>query len=450
MSANIYAKAIRKLRDLGANKKGIFVCNLDLKKSFNVGDKVECNYDFKEKMITITKTLKNQGTHTISFRKSEPEKPILDLKNKTIYELFRDSEKVEICFYPNKVIVKLSKNENLKNERISNINLTTFELFCGGATLSHMFKRAGFVPVGGLEINGKCLDLAEYNHDFKYTILADIKDVHVSDLPKNINTVLAGIPCPYFSPSNLSMQKALKNKKDGIMDEDDMEKIENRYQAEALTFYVLEILRHMNPQNIVVEEVVEYSTTTASQILRSVLKDMGYKLSETINEGSHTKRKRWCLVATALEKTVNLDDLLPETNKTIEDFLDIKSADRDWKKLEDIQRLLTASKKSTVGIRTCLPTDTKCNTFTTHRTRSTEQALKKSENEDLYSEFTDSEIANIHGLVGYKLKNVAKWNRYVLGNGVTDMFYEVAKRIKRNMIECYRASKENNVLQLVS
>jgi len=74
MSANIYAKAIRKLRDLGANKKGIFVCNLDLKKSFNVGDKVECNYDFKEKMITITKTLKNQGTHTISFRKSEPVK----------------------------------------------------------------------------------------------------------------------------------------------------------------------------------------------------------------------------------------------------------------------------------------------------------------------------------------------------------------------------------------
>ena len=49
MSANIFSKTIRKIRDLGANKKGVFVCNLDLKKSFNVGDTVNYIYDFDKK-----------------------------------------------------------------------------------------------------------------------------------------------------------------------------------------------------------------------------------------------------------------------------------------------------------------------------------------------------------------------------------------------------------------
>lgn len=78
------------------------------------------------------------------------------------------------------------------------------------------------------------------------------------------------------------MQEALKRQKEGRATEEDLKLLESRYKAEALTFFVLESLRAINPKNIVIEEVVEYADTSASHMLRRVLKSMGYKLSETI------------------------------------------------------------------------------------------------------------------------------------------------------------------------
>lgn len=66
---DIFSKTIRKLRNLGKNRKGVFVCNLNLKKSFNVGDEVDYSYDFENKVLTV---IKNQnGSHRVSFRKSD-------------------------------------------------------------------------------------------------------------------------------------------------------------------------------------------------------------------------------------------------------------------------------------------------------------------------------------------------------------------------------------------
>ncbi|MGD9679267.1 MAG: hypothetical protein AB7V16_13075 [Vulcanibacillus sp.] len=48
----------------------------------------------------------------------------------------------------------------------------------------------------------------------------------------------------------------------------------------------------------------------------------------------------------------------------------------------------------------------------------------------MYYEFTNEDIKKIHGLHNYKLSGVKTWDRYILGNGVTDMFYQVALRIK--------------------
>ena len=83
-----------------------------------------------------------------------------------------------------------------------------------------------------------------------------------------------------------------------------------------------------------------------------------------------------------------------------------------------------------IGIRYCTPQDSKCNTFTTHATRGTEPILKHPTLE-LYSEFTSQEIANLHGLDGYKLSGVKTLDRQVLGQGVTNFFDAIAKRIKK-------------------
>lgn len=422
----MYSKIIKKLRDLPNSRKGLWVNNLTLKKSFQAGDTVNISYDHSSKIVIVEKA-EILGNHTISYRKSDEKRtPILDIKNQAIDSLFKDVEKVEIQFFKDRLVIKVAAIEELKNERIGKTGLKTFELFCGGGTLSQMFKQAGFNPVGGLEIEEKYLSVFENNHNPKYTILGSLEDVATNDYPKDIDVLLAGIPCNKFSASNKGMIEALSRYKMGIATKKDMELIEERNQAEYLTFYVLEAIRAMNVKTVVIEEVVPYSLTNASQLLRGILKHMGYELSETVSTGTNTKRKRWCLVANMIEK-INLNNLLPDSEKTINDCLEIPIEKREWFKKEDMPRIARA--ENSIGIRAMLPSMKKSNSFTTHSTRSSEPILRHPKFE-LYSEFTNQEIANIHGLVDFKLSGTKTTDRQILGQGVSDMFYFIANRIK--------------------
>ena len=400
----MYSKIVKKLRDLENGKKGLWINNLTLKKSLEVGDAINCIYDFENKVLIVEKA-EILGNHTVSYRKSNPEIPILDIKNGFLTRLFEDVEKVEIQFYENKIVVKTALIEEKQKEREQKQQLRTFELFCGGGTLSEHFKYAGFTPIGGLEFNENCLKFFEHNHtSSQYTILSDIRDVQPEEYPKNVDAVLCGIPCTTFTKSNKQMQEALSRHNKGEASNEDMILLESRYEAEYLTYYVLEAIRAMNPKTVVVEEVVEYSTTNAAELLRGILRHMNYEISETISTGSHTARKRWCLVANAGEK-VDLDNLMPSTTKTLLEVIGKTLDEIEWKKVSEIQRLETASKKDTIGIRSSLATDTYCNTITCHGTRHTEPSLKHP-TKDLYYEFTNEDIKKIHGLHKYKLSGV--------------------------------------------
>ena len=424
----MYSKIIKKLRDLENGKKGLWINNLTLKKSLEVGDAINCIYDFENKVLIVEKA-EILGNHTVSFRKSNPEIPILDIKNGSLTRLFEGVEKVEIQFYENKIVVKTALIEQKQIERESKNQLRTFELFCGGGTLSEHFKYAGFTPIGGLEFNENCLKYFEHNHTSStYTILSDIRDILPEEYPKNVDVALCGIPCQTFTKSNKQMQEALSRHIKGEATEEDMILLESRYEAEYLTYYVLEAIRAMNPKTVVVEEVVEYSNTNAAELLRGILRHMNYQISETISTGSHTARKRWCLVANAGNK-VDLDNLIPPTTKTLLEVIGKTVDEIEWRKVSEIQRLETASKKETIGIRSSLATDTYCNTITCNGTRHTEPSLKHP-TEDLYYEFTNEDIKKIHGLHNYKLSGLKTWDRYILGNGVVDMFFQVALRIK--------------------
>lgn len=423
----MYSKIIKKLRDLENGKKGLWINNLTLKRSLEVGDTINCMYDFENKILIVEKA-EVLGSHTVSFRKSNPNIPILDIKNGALTRLFEGVEKVEIQFYENRIVVKTALIEQKQTERESKNQLRTFELFCGGGTLSEHFKYAGFTPVGGLEFNENCIKYFEHNHtSSKLTILSDIRDVLPEEYPKNVDVLLCGIPCTSFTKSNKQMQEAISRHKNGLATEEDLKLIDSRFESEYLTYYVLEAIRAMNPKTIVVEEVVEYSTTNASELLRGILRHMNYQISETVATGSHTARKRWCLVANAGSK-VNLNNLMPETTKSLLEVIGKTVEEIDWKPVNEIQRLATAEKKETIGIRSARATDTACNTFTCHGTRHTEPSLQHPTKE-LYYEFTNEDIKKIHKLDNYKLSGVKVWDRYVLGNGVVDMFYQVALRV---------------------
>lgn len=281
----MYSKIIKKLRDLANGKKGLWINNLTLKRSLEVGDIVNCIYDYENKILIIEKT-PLLGSHTVSYRKNNPNVPILDIKNGSLSKLFEGIEKVEIQFYENRIVVKTAFIEEKQNERERKQGLRTFELFCGGGTLSEQFKYAGFTPIGGLEFNEICLKYFEHNHTSNtYTILSDIKNVQAEEYPKDIDVVLCGIPCTTFTKSNKTMQEALSRQAKGLVTQKDLELLNTRYEAEYLTFYVLEAIRAMNPKTVVIEEVVEYSTTNASELLRGILKHMKYN-----NRYSYSKK----------------------------------------------------------------------------------------------------------------------------------------------------------------
>lgn len=414
--------SVLRLGEHGENKR-IWIVNKQLQQTFAKGDAVNVEYNFVNKEIKISKA-ETIGTNTVSGRPNGI--PIIDLKGKAVGDTFGDVEKVEVLYFEDEIVIKVARLEHFKQKRVEKTGLDTFELFCGAGTLTHFFRNAGFNIRGGLELDQDYLALFHENNPGEkiYSINARIEDLHTSYLPKNIDVLLSGIPCTTFSGSNVKLKTALKNRREGKPY--DAEEIKKADQGESLTFYVLTAIRAMNPRVCVIEEVVEYSESSASIMLRTVLEHMGYSITETVSSGLNTKRQRWCLVAN-MGEPISLENLLPENRSTIEDLLETPVTEREWKSREGFapSRLNDA-----IGIRSCTPADVMCNTFTTHSTRGTEPILKH-QTEELYSEFTNREIANIHGLdKDFVLTGTKTIDRQILGQGVTDMFYHVASRIR--------------------
>ena len=425
MSAvNPQLTSILRLGDHGENKR-IWIVNKALQKTFGAGEKVKVAYDKANNQIKITKPNSFlEGNHTISSRGNGT--PVLDLKNKNIADTLGDVDKIEVLYYKNEIVVKVAKVDHFKAKRAEKTGLNTFELFCGAGTLTHFFKNAGFNIVGGLELDEEYLALFHENNPSEkiYSINGRIEDIHSSYFPKDVDVILSGIPCTTFSGSNVKLKTALKNKREGKPY--DVEELKKADQGESLTFYVLMAIKAMNPRTVVVEEVVEYSESSASIMLRSVLEHMGYNITETVSSGFHTKRQRWCLVAN-MGEAVELSNLIYDDGKTIGNFLETSTEEREWKHKNDFA---PSRLNETIGIRSVTPNDRMSNTFTTHGTRGTEPILQHPENPMLYSEFTNREIANIHGLSkDFILDERKSIGRQVVGQGVTDMFAAIADRI---------------------
>lgn len=416
-----------KVGTLANGNRRIWIHNANkLPSSFNIGDPLQIHFDKENRAITIDKSAALTG-HKVSERKSS-NTPLIDLKNSEVSETMKDAKTVEVAFYHNRIVITVSKEEIASNNRKSKVNLKTFELFCGGGILSNQFKIAGFEVAGGLEVEHKYLKMFEKNHGKDtYTILGAIEDIHLSDLPKDIGVLLAGIPCDTFSPGNIALTKEIQAKEKG--EEHNSAMTDTRLNAEAMVYYVMAAIREMRVHTVVIEEVEKFSKTIAAEFLKNFCRSLGYHVTETVTTGLHSKRKRWTMVASSF-KPINLENIKQESDIQIKDLLEISVEDRDWKHIDDMPRLKNAKRKSTVGVRYCLPEDTKCNTFTTHNTRSTEPALRRDMDSEYYDEFSNEEIKKIHGVEDYQLPREKTVARQILGQGVTDQWIEIATLIK--------------------
>jgi len=425
---NIKKIAIHKVGEIGNNKR-IWIANQNLFKSFNIGDALTLTYNEKEREI-IAEKAEVLGTHTISYRGKEQKTPILDIKNKNVRDTFGDVEKVEVRYYKDKIVIKATKQEVKKTERAQKNGLNTFELFAGGGTFTYFFKKAGFNIKGALELVGKYLTVFEKNHNENiYTIQSAIEDIDINDYPTDIDCLLAGIPCDSFTPQNVHLNNAKRNNNTDSATEKDLLTLEKKRHAEALTFHVLMAIKQMNPKTVVVEEVVGYSKEDASYMLRTILKQMGYKLSETISESTHTSRKRWILVAN-MNETISLDNLIKDDGKVLMDFIDLKKKQTEWKSPQGHVRVNAMLKKESIGLRAYDLMNKKLGTMPKNWTGHTIPVLKHPTRE-MYADLSVEDVKNIHGLSGMELSGVKTTDREILGQGVADVFLEVAKRIKK-------------------
>lgn len=413
------------------NKK-IYITNKNLEKSLPAGSPIVTLYNKTNREITLVKAENGLGNHTISAKPNGT--PVLDLKNKQVGETIGNTAYIEVSFYENKIVIRVPKNIKEQELRVKKHKLSIFEIFAGSATMTNMFEQAGFVSKGSLELNEQNMAIYHENHKDQdtFTVCADIRNIDVDNLPKDVTIALITPPCNAASKGNNKLREAIKNKKDGL--EYDRAIIEEMEQLDSLMYYALKAVEAMNPKTIVWENVYEYTQNAYDSSLergvytlaKTVLKAKGYKISEFTGESHNTTRRRWTMIAHYGDEAISLDDIIVDQTKSIvQEHLAVSDKEREWKKADEfaVSRLVN----NPVGIRAVELDDFVTPTFSTHATRRTFPILHKVENGvDLYSTFTPEDIKNIHGL-SIDLSSTIKIDNKILNTHIfiLSIFYTI-------------------------
>ncbi|RMS91722.1 C-5 cytosine-specific DNA methylase, partial [Pseudomonas savastanoi] len=116
---------------------------------------------------------------------------------------------------------------------------------------------------------------------------ADVRDVQRGTGTPECDLFVAGIPC-----TGASRAGKAKNK---------LNSAEQHPSAGSLFIDFLDFVRYSNPVMAIVENVPDYQTSTSMEVIRSVLKSLGYRLFECILDGAvfgaFESRSRMALVA---------------------------------------------------------------------------------------------------------------------------------------------------------
>ncbi len=418
------------------NKK-IYITNKNLEKSLPVGTKVITKYNKEAREIVLTKAYDKSSNHTISSKSNGT--PVLDLKNKLVVETIGNVDKIEAIFYEDRVVIKVPKTIIQAEERKAKNGKSIFEIFSGASTLTNMFESEGFVSRGCLELCEKNMAVYHENHKDKdvYTVCANIEDIDIETFPKDVDVCLVTPVCTDASISNMILNTAIKNKKNGL--DYDTDVIERMERSDALMYYALRVLEHMNPTTIVFENVEGWTKNSYDSSLergiytltKTILKSKGYKITEHIGESHNTTRKRWTMVCNMDEEILLNDIIVDQSLSIVAEHLAVQDSEREWKEASEFAPSRLTN--NTIGIRAVELNDYRTPTFSTHHTRRTFPILHKVVNRvDLYSHFTPEDIKNIHGLSKDFILPKEKTVAYrVLGQGVASMFKEVAKTIAK-------------------
>jgi DNA (cytosine-5)-methyltransferase 1 len=375
------------------------------------------------------------GKHHVSQKRG---KPIIDINNKKITEAFDGCMMVSIRIYSNKIVImQLDEEKQQQRAKAKAENPVTMgEFFAGGGTLHSAFAQEGFQSKFAVDIEDDYLETLEANFPDTLTINAPIQDINWKGLPE-VDVLLAGIPCECFSASGVTSKNANGKASKEAGD------------TGSLGYYVLEAIRAIRPGVVVIEEVPNFKNSMMADIVRSVLTNAGYFISENVIQGDNfgglTKRSRFVLVA-SMKEGVEIPLGNGAIKKTVESILEIPLDEREWLTEENSASIATFKRREQEakdkgnGFRMadCLPSDT-CGVATVtkgyYKRRLTDPILKQHSSKEAYSFFTPRELARINGLPDSYILPTSKTRAgEIIGQGVSvDAFAEVARAIKSNI-----------------
>jgi DNA (cytosine-5)-methyltransferase 1 len=212
---------------------------------------------------------------------------IIDICNSMIRDVFKDNTEVEITISQNRIVISLTKIDRKKSARIS--NKTMGSVFTGIGGLDEAGKRSGYEAKFAIEKEAQYAEIYENNNSNVEVHNSDIANVEYSKLQK-VELLVGGIPCEPFS-------QVRRNYREGDLPE--------LHENADLSMHFLQLVEHVNPRNIVLEEVPQYLKSGVGTATMNALKRMGYHVvSKTVDGteyGESTQRKRAVILATTEE-----------------------------------------------------------------------------------------------------------------------------------------------------
>jgi len=396
-------------------------------------------YDVVVQGQTVVLQANPDGSRVVSSKTiGERANPVIDLNSRELLAVFDGMAAIRVAVKKGEIYLVPLASELKKQERYKRLReklengeaLASGSLAHGGGILAHAvhtgLKSAGIETELKFanEIRPELLDhAAEHNdawNENTVPLAAPLQELAFDErgmahIPK-LEVLEFGLPCSGHSVAGLA------KKGHGIP--------EAHEHVGHLVVPALMIVNKTNPALIIMENVVNYSTSASAAILRNQLRDLGYTLHERILNGKEwgalENRDRWCAVAVTHGIQFDFDQLMPPKSlpRQLGDILEpVPLDDPSWSSMQGLKDKQERDIAEGKGFRMQVYDESAESIGTIgkgyKKNRSTEPKIKNSENPELLRLLTPTEHARVKNIPSHLIEGLSATEAHaVLGQSI--------------------------------
>lgn len=416
-------------------KPAIWLEGGKLQNALNPQDRYEPLINEGDRVLRFVRSEDGSKVVSVRGKNSSTPKPLIEYKDEDILRVFKVGDKLRVVCLPGRVEIRIHAAESQRAERleryrqaVASRTIKKGSYFIGGGVLDRAIhdglKLAGFdsyVKVA-VESESKYVEALLSNQPDLFrndSILLNsrVEDVEFRGAIK-LDLVSAGIPCTGASKSGRT-----KNK---------LTHAEQHHSAGACFFHTLNFVKQVQPWIVIFENVPEYINTASYAVIKQVLSDWGYVVTEkTLNGceyGCLESRDRMVMVAVT-EGMPEFDFeqwLVPlrEKENSLADVLeDVPLDSEEWRSYDYLVAKESRDKAAGKGFKRDIYDGSEGRVGTIrrlyHKGGSTDQYLVHPENPSLFRQFRKTEHAKIKAVPLFIIDGLGKCIAHeILGQGV--------------------------------